>query len=35
MNSHVIQPADSIETILDADYRARLAASEVIGAICV
>jgi 1-deoxy-D-xylulose-5-phosphate reductoisomerase len=35
MNSHVNQPADSIETILDADQRARLAANEVIGAICV
>jgi 1-deoxy-D-xylulose-5-phosphate reductoisomerase len=35
MNSHVGQPADSIETILDADHRARLAANEVIGAICV
>jgi 1-deoxy-D-xylulose-5-phosphate reductoisomerase len=35
MNSHVNQPANSIETILDADHRARLAANEVIGAICV
>ena len=35
MNTHVNQSADSIETILDADYRARLAANEVIGAICV
>jgi 1-deoxy-D-xylulose-5-phosphate reductoisomerase len=35
MNNHVNQPADSIETILDADHRARLAANEVIGAICV
>ncbi len=35
MNSHLNQPADSIETILDADQRARLAANEVIGAICV
>lgn len=35
MNNHVIQPADSIETILDADHNARLAANEVIGAICV
>ena len=35
MNNHAIQPADSIETILDADHRARLAANEVIGAICV
>ena len=35
MNSHLNQPADSIETILNADHRARLAASEVIGAICV
>ena len=35
MNSHVNQPADSIETILHADHRARLAANDVIGAICV
>jgi 1-deoxy-D-xylulose-5-phosphate reductoisomerase len=35
MNNHVNQPADNIETILDADHRARLAANEVIGAICV
>ena len=35
MNSHVNQPADSIETILGADHDARLAANEVIGAICV
>jgi 1-deoxy-D-xylulose-5-phosphate reductoisomerase len=35
MNNHVNQPADSIEMILDADHRARLAANEVIGAICV
>ena len=35
MNNHVTQPADSIETILDADHNARLAANEVIGAICV
>lgn len=35
MNSHVNQPADSIETILDADQRARLDANEAIGAICV
>jgi 1-deoxy-D-xylulose-5-phosphate reductoisomerase len=35
MNNHVIQPASSIETILDADYHARLSANEVIGAICV
>lgn len=35
MNSHVNQPATSIETILEADHHARLAASEVIGAICV
>lgn len=35
MNNHVIEPAESIETILDADHRARLAANEVIGAICV
>ena len=35
MNSHVTEPADSIETILNADHRARLAANEVIGAICV
>ncbi len=34
MNSHVNQPAQSIETVLDADYRARLAASDVICAIC-
>jgi 1-deoxy-D-xylulose-5-phosphate reductoisomerase len=33
MNSHVNQPADSIETILDADHRARAAASDVICAI--
>ena len=35
MNSHVNQPASSIETILEADHQARLAANEVIGAICV
>lgn len=35
MNSHVNHPADSIETILHADHHARLAANEVIGAICV
>ncbi|HET9477846.1 MAG TPA: 1-deoxy-D-xylulose-5-phosphate reductoisomerase [Pyrinomonadaceae bacterium] len=33
MNSHVNQPAHDIETILAADHRARLAASEVICAI--
>jgi 1-deoxy-D-xylulose-5-phosphate reductoisomerase len=34
MNSHVNQPVQSIETILDADQRARLAARDVICAIC-
>ena len=34
MNNHVNQPADSIDTILDADQRARVAAGDVICAIC-
>ena len=34
MNNHVNQPAESIETILDADHRARHAARDVICAIC-
>jgi 1-deoxy-D-xylulose-5-phosphate reductoisomerase len=34
MNSHVNQPAQSIETILDADHRGRVAARDVICAIC-
>jgi 1-deoxy-D-xylulose-5-phosphate reductoisomerase len=34
MSSHVNQPAQSIETILDADHRARLAAQDAICAIC-
>jgi len=34
MNSHANQPAQSIETILDADHRARDAARDVICAIC-
>ncbi|MFN2406631.1 MAG: 1-deoxy-D-xylulose-5-phosphate reductoisomerase [Pyrinomonadaceae bacterium] len=33
MNNHVNQPAQSIETILDADHHARLAAGDVICAI--
>jgi 1-deoxy-D-xylulose-5-phosphate reductoisomerase len=34
MQTHVNQPANSIETILAADHRARLAANETICAIC-
>jgi 1-deoxy-D-xylulose-5-phosphate reductoisomerase len=34
MQTHVNQPANSIETILAADHRARLAANESICAIC-
>src|SRR5688572_29628079 len=34
MNEHLNRPAMDIETILDADHRARLAAGDVICAIC-
>jgi hypothetical protein len=34
MQTHVNQPANSIETILAADRHARLAANETICAIC-